>query len=59
VQISAGSKKPLQCNVGVHKTKSSHKRAEILPSLAAAKPLWYIRRPMSQISRLSCSEFDM
>ncbi len=39
MQMSSGFIKPLQIIVGVHSTSFSPMRYEMLPSLAAAKPL--------------------
>src|SRR5262245_32607474 len=43
--------------VGVHSTSRSFRRTEMLPSLAAAKPLAYTFRPISQICSFSLYSF--
>src|SRR5690348_15246356 len=57
--MSSGRMKPLETIVGVHMTSRSLSRTEMLPSLAAAKPLAYTRRPISQICSLSLNSFIM
>ena len=52
VQISSTLRKPLLCIVGVHRTSLSLMRTVMFPSLAAANPLLYSRRPISQMSCL-------
>src|SRR5262249_46045888 len=44
--------KPFETMVGVHKISLSLRRTVMLPSFAAAKPLLYSRRPISQICSL-------
>src|ERR1700758_570420 len=50
--MSSGVMNPLQIIVGLQRTSLSPTRYEILPSLAAAKPFAYTRRPISQICSL-------
>ena len=59
VEMSSGLRKPLECIVGVHSTSLSLMRTVMLPSFAAANPLSYRRRPISQISCLTLWAFTM
>src|SRR5262245_44927602 len=49
--------KPLETIVGVQRTSRSLRRIVMLPSLAAAKPRAYRRRPISQICSFSLYSF--
>src|SRR6516162_9234610 len=53
LQMSSGLRKPLDTIVGVQRNSRSLRRTVMLPSLAAAKPLAYTRRPISQICSFS------
>src|SRR5437879_1809126 len=55
--MSSGLRKPLDTMVGVQRTSRSLRRTVMLPSLAAAKPLAYKRRPISQICCFSWCSF--
>src|SRR5262245_36513612 len=50
--MSSGFMNPLDTMVGVHRISLSLSRTVMLPSFAAAKPLLYSRRPISQICSL-------
>src|SRR5262249_4042402 len=55
--MSSGFMKPLETMVGVQRISRSLRRMVMLPSLAAAKPLLYRRRPLSQMNSFSLYSF--
>src|SRR5436305_3556247 len=55
--MSSGFMNPLDTMVGVQSNSLSLSRTVMLPSLAAAKPRLYSRRPISQICSLSLYSF--
>src|ERR1043166_7343203 len=55
--MSSGFMKPLDTMVGVQRISLSLSRTVMLPSLAAAKPRLYRRRPISQICSLILYSF--
>src|SRR5207237_9255707 len=55
--MSSGFMKPLDTMVGVQSNSLSLSRTVMLPSLAAAKPRLYSRRPISQICSFSLYSF--
>src|ERR1043165_4519719 len=55
--MSSGFMKPFVTIVGVQSCSLSLRRMVMLPSLAAAKPLLYRRRPISQICSFSLYSF--
>src|SRR5262249_41952689 len=55
--MSSGFMKPLDTMVGVQSSSLSLSRTVMLPSLAAAKPRLYSRRPISQICSFSLYSF--
>src|ERR1043166_7761044 len=57
--MSSTLRKPLDTIVGVQRISRSLSLIEMLPSLAAAKPLAYSRRPMSQICSFSSRSLGM
>src|SRR5262245_16717664 len=59
MQRSSGFMKPFDTPVGVQRKRSSAMRMLMFPSLAAAKPRLYRRRPTSQISSRSLRSLNI